>query len=313
MSEPTSRVGSWSARSFRAMGSVCRVVTPDEGLTRHAVDLVDELERTWSRFLPDSEVSAVNDAAGRLTIVSPHTYELISHAERARRATGGTFHPLMLDQLVALGYDRTWSQIERHVDSDPEGEPDTASGSDLGIELFPDVRGVRIPDGTRFDPGGIGKGLAGDLVAAALVEAGATTLQIELGGDVRVVGPSWTGGPWVVGVDDSDHGVPGAATVSLAEGGVATSSVLRRRWRRADVVHHHLLDPATGRSAVTDLDSVTAVASTLWWAEVVAKVALIAGSAGARRVMNEWGASGLLVGAGAPPRYEVVTGSADAA
>ena len=146
------------------------------------------------------------------------------------------------------------------------------------IELFDDVKAVRLPEGTAFDPGGIGKGLAGDLVAAALLDEGAGSVQVELGGDVRVAGPPWSGDEWQVQVDDVDHGAAVAATISLPEGGVATSSVMRRRWRRGGVDVHHLLDPSTGSSADTDLDAVTAVAPTLWWAEVVAKVALMAGS-----------------------------------
>jgi thiamine biosynthesis lipoprotein len=230
------------------------------------------------------------------------TYELIARAEQARAATGGAFNPLMLDQLVALGYDTTWDDVTDGPDAPPGASP----GSVQPIELFDDVTAVRLPEGTAFDPGGIGKGLAGDLVAAALLEEGAGSVQVELGGDVRVAGPPWSGDEWQVQVDDTDHGAAVAATISLPEGGVATSSVVRRRWRRGDADVHHLLDPATGSSADTDLDAVTAVAPTLWWAEVVAKVALIAGSAGARTVFDRYDMSGLLVRSAAPHRYETV-------
>lgn len=299
---------SWSAASFRAMGSDCRVVAPTEPLVVRALELVRQLERCWSRFLPESEISAVNAAAGSLTVVSDVTYELISHGERARRVTGGRFNPLMLDQLESLGYDRSWSQLAEG----PEVGP-TAPGTDRGIELYPDLRAVRLPPGTRFDPGGIGKGLAADMVAAALIADGATTVQLELGGDVRLAGPSWTSREWSVCVDDSDHGTSAAATVSLPEGGVATSSVTRRRWRRGGEEFHHLIDPLTGRSAATDLDAVTIVAPTLWWAEVLAKVVLIAGSTAAPSLMAEAGVSGLLVTAGSPTRYDVVSRSERAA
>ena len=52
-----------------------------------------------------------------------------------------------------------------------------------------------LPAGTRFDPGGVGKGLAGDLVAAHLLELGARSVQVELGGDVRVAGAPWVRRP----------------------------------------------------------------------------------------------------------------------
>jgi len=289
------------------MGSSCRVVAPNAEYTCHAVGLVDQLERSWSRFLPDSEVSALNECAGHITVVSAVTYELIATAERARRATAGAFTPLMLDQLVELGYDRTWTEVQLSgIDADEDVVTTNHPACDVGIELYPEIHAVRLPDGVRFDPGGIGKGLAADMVAAALVDAGATSAQVELGGDVRVAGPAWNGGDWEVRVDDADHGAPVAATIRVPEGGVATSSTMRRRWRRGGVDVHHLLDPRTGRPAETDLDAVTAVAPSLWWAEVVAKVALMAGSDGARRILEHHGMSGVLVRATAHDRYEVV-------
>ncbi len=164
-----------------------------------------------------------------------------------------------------------------------------------------------LPAGTRFDPGGIGKGLAGDIVAEALLAEGATSVQVELGGDVRVAGEEFSGGLWKVVVDDTDHGTAEAATISFAEGGVATSSVRRRRWRRGDVDLHHLIDPTTGLPADTDLDAVTTVAPTLWWAEVVAKVALMGGSDAAREILSRYDMTGVLVGQDGAQRYDVVS------
>jgi thiamine biosynthesis lipoprotein len=209
----------------------------------------------------------------------------------------------MLDQLVALGYDRTWDALG----DDTRPLPEPSSAVETRIELFPEVSAVCLPAGTRFDPGGIGKGLAGDMVAAALLEAGAESVQIELGGDVRVAGPEWTGGQWRVVVDDTDHGAANPATITLPEGGVATSSIVRRRWRRAGVDVHHLIDPQTGLSASTDLDAVTVAAPTLWWAEVMAKVALIGGAQHARAVLGEYDMTAVLVGRNPDHRYELIS------
>jgi len=289
--------------TFRAMGSPCRIVAPTQDLADRGQQLVVALERTWSRFDPDSEISRLNQHAGELTIVSQVTYELVALAQHARVATGGVFNPLMLDQLVELGYDRTWESMGPA--EPPSAGP--AAGAAAPIELFPEISAVRLPPGTRFDPGGIGKGMAGDMVAATLLFAGASAIQIELGGDVVVAGPSWAGGPWSVELDDSDHGVTSPATIELDGGAVATCSVLRRRWVRGDADVHHLIDPATGSSASTDLHSVTTVAPTLWWAEVVAKVALIGGSTSARMLLDDWKMTGVLVSDGERCRYEVVS------
>jgi thiamine biosynthesis lipoprotein len=292
------------------MGTSCRIVTPHAELTECGVGVVARLERAWSRFRPESEISELNRSAGRICVVSELTYELIERAEQARQATEGVFNPLVLDHLVALGYDRTWDEVT-------DGPPlrfDLGPVSRESIELFPAARAVRLPEGTSFDPGGLGKGLAGDLVAAWLLAEGAASVQVELGGDVRVAGVPWIGDEWEVRIDDSDHGSPTAGVVRLPDGGgVATSSVARRRWRRGGVGVHHLVDPFTGRSADTDLDAVTAVAPTLWWGEVVAKVALMAGSTGARAVLGRYDMAGVLVPATPPHQVEVISRSGMAA
>ena len=118
---------------------------------------------------------------------------------------------------------------------------------------------------------------------------------------------------WRVAVDDNDHGVANPATITLPEGGVATSSTMRRRWRRGGIDVHHLIDPHTGLSASTDLDSVTVAAPTLWWAEVMAKVALIGGSERARSMFGEYDMTAVLVGRDPNHRYELISPSTVAA
>jgi thiamine biosynthesis lipoprotein len=292
----------WAMSTFRAMGSRCRIIAPDRRLVAIAEEKVRHLEQIWSRFIPTSEVSALNRLDGKLAILSPDTYKLVSRAEQARRATDGAFNPLMLDHLEILGYDTSWQSVS---DSD-------ASVSVLPhvclepIELYPEICGVKLPQGTRFDPGGIGKGLASDIVTAMLRNLGASSTQVELGGDVRVSGPEWSGGSWKVTVDDSDHGADEAAFISIPQGGVATSSSVRRSWRRGDRRLHHLLDHTTGMSADTDLAAATVVAPELWWAEVVAKVVVISGSKTGRQLLEELGMAGLFVHRESTSTYETI-------
>jgi len=281
---------------FRAMGSPCRIVAPSRQLAVEGEALVHSLEGRWSRFSATSEISELNRNSGRIVVVSVETYALIERAEEARAATRGAFNPLALDHLVALGYDRSWELIDHDAPALPA--PTAASVTDEPIELFPAVHAVRIPEGARFDPGGIGKGLAGDMVAEHIVRHGAATVQIELGGDVRLVGPPWRGDEWQVSIHHPIRGNAPVGTLTVPACGVATSSVVRRSWRRGDSIVHHLIDPSTGTSAVTDLLAVSAVAPELWWAEVVAKVAVMAGSRRAGDVMQGFGVSGALIGPG---------------
>jgi thiamine biosynthesis lipoprotein len=117
-----------------------------------------------------------------------------------------------------------------------------------------------------------------DRVAALL--AGADRWCVDCGGDVRV------GGAQDVLVAHPITGVV-AAGVHLARGAVATSSVAARAWTNPDGRRaHHLIDPATGEPAHTGLVAATVVAPTTLEAETLAKAALLAGPAGARRALR---------------------------
>ena len=58
---------------------------------------------------------------------------------------------------------------------------------------------MTLPPGVGFDPGGIGKGLAADLVVDLLLDGGAAGACVDLGGDGRMAGEPPTGG-WRVGI-----------------------------------------------------------------------------------------------------------------
>lgn len=135
---------------------------------------------------------------------------------------------------------------------------------------------MRIPVGVGFDPGGIGKGLAADLVAEELRDLGAAGVCVNVGGDLRVLGAPPDGEAWRVMVESPwDREVP-VAQLRLQHGAVATSSRLRRRWAREDGTEvHHLVDPLTGTSASSPVLAATAVASEGWRAEVLAKAAFL--------------------------------------
>jgi thiamine biosynthesis lipoprotein len=142
------------------------------------------------------------------------------------------------------------------------------------------------PPGVHLDSGGIGKGLAADL-AAITVPAG-IRYAISCGGDLALGGAS-PQSPWEVAV----HSARTGATVHrlrVRTGGVATSGITSRLWRRSDGAHaHHLLDPSTGEPAWTGLVAVTAVAATSLDAEVRAKTARLSGPGRARTLVARRG------------------------
>lgn len=128
-----------------------------------------------------------------------------------------------------------------------------------------------------FDPGGIGKGLAADIVIGEALAAGASGVCVNLGGDLRVAGYNPRGETWTVAIEHPLMDEP-VALVGLSAGAVATSTTLRRRWNVDGHARHHLIDASTGEPSKSDLELVTVIAAEAWVAEVMAKAVLLRGS-----------------------------------
>ncbi|MCD9879345.1 FAD:protein FMN transferase [Streptomyces guryensis] len=158
--------------------------------------------------------------------------------------------------------------------------PEVAEVLALGAEA------ERVSDGWfsmryegRLDPTGIVKGWAAERAARLLAATpGVSGVSMNGGGDVQLLGAPEPHRPWRVGVADPLRPGGLAAVVSAAgadELAVATSGTAERGA--------HIVDPRTGRSAVTDLVAVTVVAPKLTWADCWATAAFAMGSRGGLR------------------------------
>ena len=238
-------------------------------LVEEACRRLDDLEARWSRFRADSEVMMLNGMPDVPVVVSPETFELISKAVFGWRETRGRFDPTVFEAVVANGYDRSFELIGG---GGPHGPlPSAASPGCQRIDLNGESLAVKLPRGVMLDPGGIGKGLAGDIVVRELLAAGADGAMVNLGGDVRAAGRPPEGDGWTILVEDPFDAAKELSRIRLTDGAVVTSSRLSRRWRLGDTDAHHLIDSRTGRPFQNDVAAVTVVAGEGWWAEVMTK------------------------------------------
>ena len=83
--------------------------------------------------------------------------------------------------------------------------------------------------------------------------------------------------------------------IDIHDQALATSTTVRRSWRRGGRQLHHLIDPRTGEPADTDVVSVSVLADSAVTADVFAKVALIRGFDAGREFIQNQGAAGLFV------------------
>jgi thiamine biosynthesis lipoprotein len=260
----------------RAMASEVHLVLVDAGPgpARDAIGQLDDLERRWSRFLPGSDITRLNRSPGIPVPVHPDTLGLVTAMIDGWRLTHGRYDPTVLPALVAAGYTASIDDPAAVTILPADAGGDATLG-DVTVDFVDGT--VTVPPGLALDPGGIGKGLAADLVVARLLDHGVAGALVGIGGDLAMAGTPPHPDGWLVTVEDPHDPATAIATLAVAAGGVGTSSTLSRRWRYDGRTNHHLIDPATGHPATTDLAAVTAVAGSGWLAEVHATAALLAG------------------------------------
>lgn len=279
----------WVDQRVRAMGSEARIVVGDApaDAISWAVAELEWLEQCWSRFRPDSELSQLNAHAGEWREVSAPMLLALTCSADLHRATRGCFDPTILDALERAGYDRSFELV---TDAPDHGvHPLEAAPGFDGLEVDFQRASVCLPRGTRIDLGGIGKGLAADLIARGLIDRGARSALVEIGGDMRARGEAPADGPWRIPVVDPFDPSHVAFEVEIGDGAVVASTTQIRTWKHGTRTHHHLIDPATGHSARTGIAAVVATGKDAWWAEGIAKAIIVAGAGPGTAIAQDTG------------------------
>jgi thiamine biosynthesis lipoprotein len=272
--------------TFSVFGTTAVLLVTDEAAAPRARAIADAelaaIDQACSRFRPDSELSRLNQNAGRLTQISDLFTELIAEALRGAELTGGDVDPTVGAALVAAGYDRDFSELAAGPARDA---PDAAGPAPGWQSVLLDQPGrlVRLPPGVQLDLGSTAKAWAADrcaeLIRAELISTGlAGGVLVSLGGDIAVAGPPPPDG-WQVRVTD-DHAAPADApgqTVTIRSGGLATSSTTVRTWRSAGRQLHHIIDPKTGGPVDSPWRTVSVAAATCTDANIASTAAIVRG------------------------------------
>jgi len=245
-------MSSLARTSFPALGTTAVVVAEPDGLgaaTAAVARVLENIDRTCSRFRSDSDLSRVNDAGGAWTTVDRLFVEAVEAALRAAAATGGLVDPTLGEAMLRIGYDRDFPWIPPDGPALPSAAPWLAAPTWRLIDIRHDLSQVRAPVGVRLDLGSTAKALAADRAAARAADAVAIGVLVALGGDIAVAGEAPSCG-WSVGIADDHRAEPEPGeTIRLDAGGLATSSTTVRRWSRGGLPVHHIVDPRTGLPA----------------------------------------------------------------
>jgi len=290
-----------------ALGTTARVVVWPPSRAGRALVAVDAqlalLDEQASRFRDDSEISRIHRSpAGAARsrnarpgdvpspdmpapdapplgscLVSEGLAEAISVALAAAEWTGGLVDPTVGGALCSLGYDRDFAALpqDRHGAAAPPGPGHVPGWQSVRL----DGRRLRLTAGVRLDLGATAKGLGSDRAArAAAACAPGGGVLVSLGGDIAVAGEAPEGGwPVLVADEPEPSGPEVGQLVRLAAGGLATSSILCRRWQRGGRTLHHIVDPRTGLPAAGPWRTASVAATSCAEANAAATAAIVAG------------------------------------
>jgi FAD:protein FMN transferase len=232
---------------FTAMGSPCRIRLGriDEASARaladEAIAEVRRIEAKYSRYRADSVVSRINVLAGtgEALQLDEETAALFRYAERLHEGSEGRF------DLTSGVLRRAWDFRHGRI---PRPEEVEALLPLVGwTQVIWQDGCLALPRrGMEIDLGGLGKEYAADRAATLLTDAGVLSGYVNLGGDIRVIGPQADGQPWRMGI--AHPRVEGAiiAGLDLASGALATSGDYERFVEADGRRFCHILDPHTG-------------------------------------------------------------------
>jgi len=271
------RPAGWLQRDEAIMGTAIHVElwaerrADGEAAVEAVLAEMHRIDRCYSPHKPESELSRLNrDAARTPFIASAEMFGLLQRAQAFAALSGGAF-------------DISYAAVGRLYDYRRGTVPDAAALARAqalvgwrGIKLDAATRSVSFErDGMCIDLGGFAKGHAVDCAVARLRGLGIAHAYVSAGGDSRVLGDR-RGRPWSVAIRHPRDASRHVAVLPLEDVAVSTSGDYERFFERDGVRHHHLIDPATGRSPAA-VHSVTIVAEDGLTSEALSKTVFVRG------------------------------------
>lgn len=217
--------------------------------------------KQWSRFHEGNELYAINALLiGQTMQLRAPLYRCLQLAHYYFEQTDGYFSPYLKKHIEAHGYNKTFAQLKAASTPIPPVSPASLRFCRNGF--------IQKISDAEIDVGGIAKGFTAFYASELLQSLGSTAFDIvDVGGDMQLW--SHTDKVWSIGIAHPHDDTKTIATLSIQNGGIATSSKVKRSWANGD--KHHILNGQSGHVATGDKLQVTAVAKYAYLAEVAAK------------------------------------------
>jgi thiamine biosynthesis lipoprotein len=232
---------------FKAMGTPCdiqlfaKTQAQAKQVADSAIADIARLEARYSRYRPDSFLSAINRvaASGGSIEVDPETAGLLDYAATCYQQSEGLFD-------ISSGLLRKAWRFD--TGKLPEEQTIAELLAHIGwqhVRWHKPILTFTVP-GMELDFGGIVKEYAVDRAAALCAAQGIRHGVVNLGGDIKIIGPRADGSPWRIGIRHPRQHDALLDTLSLHQGALASSGDYERCVMIGGIRYGHILNPKTG-------------------------------------------------------------------
>lgn len=247
---------------------------------------LSDFEKRCSRFLPASELSHFNRAAGLRQPITPEFRDVLLAAKHMSEISGGLYNPFILPALQRAGYVK--SMVTKHSEDITDDFSNRSIATPDKLEIGDNW--ASIPYGTAIDLGGCGKGYIGDMLAdIADTFPEVCGYWFSLGGDVVTGGLDKDGNPWKIQIESASNPEGTAATVVLpgTERYAVATSIPIRSAPKIGREHVHIIDPRTKQPVKADIALATVCVQKAILADVLASCVIITGKAHAKAYLSK--------------------------
>lgn len=244
----------------------------DDGILAAAFEKCADYERLLSKTVSGSDTERLNRSPEETVGISEDTRRLLERSVYYGDLSGGKF------DITVCSVEELWDFENQIVPSRDEIAEALKSVDYNSIEI---TESGACLNGKKIDLGGIAKGYIADKAAEFLAEKGAESAVVNLGGDLKIFGRERDvrlQKPFEAGY---------AATLRISNRAVVTSGTYERCFEKEGVNYHHIIDPATGFSAETDLASATVICENAVDGDALATICILLGKNAAERLIEQ--------------------------
>lgn len=239
-------------------------------ISKQTIEKIEEYEKRFSRFLPESELSRLNSVKDM--VVSTEFMEATQKAFELFKITKGIFNPLV--QIGRMGYDKDFSKI------DDSASIKNTEAYDIDFEtvsLSKETGRITLQEGQKIDFGGFLKGYLAEILCKEIMDQSPLIggAIVNIGGDIHTQGTDADGKTFVF--DIFNPVTKEEVSVSLHNQSLATSGTYKRTWTISNAPIHHILDLSGTHNPDSDIVSSSAISPDGSKAEAYAKVFLSLG------------------------------------